>query len=216
MRRSPTIRLTLLACLALQACGSEDVDAVDVVIPDMAACLERFGAEARAECDRSMAEGQAEHARTAPRFATVAACREATGGECVETPATLPADRALAPPGIGQVAIPIMAGLLVGRMLNNATGRVTTPLHAGRPPPQCQPGMLPESCVTRTSGSTSSGSRFYYSGASYAGSAAEGRGARAFNASPAMAASIATPRAGAASIARGGFGASARGFSGSS
>ena len=208
MRRSRTIRLTLLAAVVLQACGSEDVDAVDVVVPDLAVCVERFGAEAQAECARNLAEGQVQHMQTAPRFASVEACREATGGACETTPAR-PADKALVAPGLTSLAVPVMAGLLVGRMLENGSGRVTTPLYAGRPPPRCEPGVSQENCTTTSSGS----GRSFYSGGSYAGTAPERRGAAAFTPSPAMAATIAAPRAGTTSIARGGFGASARGFS---
>lgn len=216
MRRSGSIRLTLLAALALHACGSEDVDAVDVVVPDATACVERFGADARADCERSFAEGEARHAQTAPRFATVEACREATGSTCEVTPATRPADKALAP-GLANVAIPIMAGLMIGRMLENGSGRVTTPLYAGRPPPQCQPGQPGANCTNTTTSSTTSGSRHYYAGGTYAGSAPERRGAAAFAPSAAMASTTAAPRAGATtSIARGGFGASARGYSSAS
>lgn len=221
MRRSRGIRLTLLAAsaMALQACGSEDVDAVDVVVPDVAACLERFGVAAQADCERSFAEGQARHVQTAPRFASVEACREATGSACEVTPATRPADKALVAPGLASVAIPVMAGLMIGRMLENGSGRVTTPLYAGRPAPPCQPGQAVQDCTSTTSSSSSSssrsGARFYYSGGTYAGSAPERRGAAAFTPSTAMASSIASPR-NTASIARGGFGASARGFSASS
>ncbi|UPY34926.1 DUF1190 domain-containing protein [Sediminicoccus sp. KRV36] len=220
MRRSRHIRLTLLAAsaIALQACGGEDVDAVDVVVPDLSACVERFGAEAQADCERSFAEGQARHALTAPRFASIEACREATGSACEVTPANRPSDKALAAAGLTSVAIPVMAGLMIGRMLEGGAGRVSAPLYAGRPPPQCQPGQPAQNCTTATSSSgSSSGSRFYYSGSSYAGSAPERRGAATFAPSAAMASTIASPRAGAGtSIARGGFGASARGYSSSS
>jgi uncharacterized protein YgiB involved in biofilm formation len=219
MRRSRSIRLTLLAASAmvLQACGSEDVDTLDVVVPDVAACLERFGVAAQADCQRSFAEGEARHVQTAPRFASVDACREATGSACEVTPARA-ADKAVVAPGLASVAIPVMAGLMIGRMLESGSGRVTTPLYAGRPPPQCQPGQPTQDCTTTTSSSSSSsGSRFYYSGGTYAGSAPERRGAAAFAPSTALASSIASPRAGAAtSVARGGFGASARGFSSTS
>jgi uncharacterized protein YgiB involved in biofilm formation len=225
LRRSRSIRLTLLAAsaMAMQACGSEDVDAVDVVVPDLAACVERFGAEAQAECERNLADGQARHALTAPRFASVEACREATGSACETTPASRPSDKALAAPGLTSVAIPVMAGLLIGRMLENGSGRVTTPLYAGRPPPPCQPGQPTDECTTTTSSSgrssttSSGGTRFYYAGGTYAGSAPERRGAAAFAPSTAMATTITAGRVGAASsIARGGFGASARGFSSAS
>lgn len=228
MRRSRTIRLTLLAAtaMALQACGGEDVDNVDVVVTDLAACVERFGAEAQADCEKNLSDAQAQHLRTAPRFASVEACREATGSACEVTAANRPSDKAMLGTAAAGIAIPVMAGMLVGRMMENGSGRVTTPLYAGRPPRECppgtQPGPPPNDCTaTRTgssaSSSTSSGSRFYYAGGAYAGSAPERRGASAFTPSPAMAATIAAPRAGGpATVSRGGFGASARGYGSSS
>ena len=220
MRRSRTIRLTLLAAsaIALQACG-EDVDSVDVVVTDLAACVERFGADAQADCEKSMSEAQTQHALTAPRFASVEACREATGSECQVTAAVLPSDKAMLGSAVAGIAIPVLAGVMIGRMMDNGAGRMTTPLYAGRPPGECGPGMSPASnCTTTRSGSGgSSGSRFFYAGSTYAGSAPARGGAVAFTPSPAMAATISAPRAGGAtSISRGGFGASARGYSSSS
>lgn len=215
MRRSRSIRLTLLAASAitLQACG-EDVDTTDVVVPDLAACVERFGAAAEADCRATMADAAARHAATAPRYSSVQACREATGGECQEAAASLASDEALAGGG-GSVIIPVMAGVLIGRMMANGAGRMTTSLHAGRPPGECGPGEA-ANCAPRGS-TSSSGTRHYYSGNTYAGTAPERRGAAAFTPSAAMAASIMGGRAaGAASIRRGGFGASARGYSASS
>ena len=57
--------------------------------------------------------------------------------------------------------------------------------------------------------------RYYHAYGAYAGSAPERRGAAAFTPSTAIAADIASPR-NTATITRGGFGASARGFSSSS
>jgi len=222
MRRSRTIRLTLLAgsAVLLHACGGEDVDSVDVVIPDLAACVAHFGAGAQADCERTMASAQQEHTRSAPRFADLAACREATGSDCEEAPANRASDTALAPPTTGSIAIPILAGVLVGRMMGNGAGRVTTPLYAGRAPRDCLPGQSAglSNCApagSRSGGGT--GGRCFYSGSSYAGSTAGQRGAAAFTPSPAMATTLASPRiGGTTSIARGGFGASARGFGSSS
>ncbi|NCY25027.1 MAG: DUF1190 domain-containing protein [Alphaproteobacteria bacterium] len=219
MRRSRSIRLTLLAAsaIALQACGSEDVDAADVVVPDLAACLERFGVAAQADCQRSFAEGQTRHIQTAPRFASVEACREATGGACEVTPARA-ADKALVAPGLASVAIPVMAGLMIGRMLENGSGRVTVPLYSGRPPSPCDPSQAVQDCTTASRGQTpNTGAmwRYYHAYGAYAGSAPERRGAAAFTPSTAIAADIASPR-NTATITRGGFGASARGFSSSS
>lgn len=218
MRRSRTIRLTLLAAstIALQACG-EDVDATDVVVSDLAACVERFGAPAQAECQQTLAQAQARHAQTAPRYGSIEACREATGGECEMRPASLASDKALPGAGVAGIAIPVMAGVLISRMMADGTGRMVSPLHAGRPPGECPPGQNPPppNCTPR--GSNSSGVRHFYSGTSYAGTTPERRGAAAFTPSPAMASNIASARAsGATSVQRGGFGASARGYSASS
>lgn len=216
MRRSRTIRLTLLAAsaMALQACG-EDLDATDVVVSDLAACVERFGASAEAECRATMADAQARHAATAPRYGSIEACREGTGGECQMAPASLASEKAVAGGGVAGFAIPVMAGVLISRMMADGTGRMVSPLHAGRPPGQCPPGQnpAPANCAPRGA----SGVRHYYSGSSYAGSAPERRGAAAFTPSATMAAGIASARAtGATSVRRGGFGASARGYSSSS
>jgi len=223
MRRSRTIRLTLLAgsALLLHACGGEDVDSVDVVIPNLAACVARFGAGAQADCERTMASAQQEHTRSAPRFADLAACREATGSDCEEAPANRASDKALAPPTTGSIAIPVLAGVLVGRMMGSGAGRVTTPLYAGRAPRECPPGQSAALSDCAPAGSRSSGStggRYFFSGGSFAGSTAAGqRGAAAFAPSPAMATTLASSRIGGpATVARGGFGASARGFGSSS
>jgi len=223
MRRSRTIRLTLLAgsALLLHACGGEDVDSVDVVIPNLAACVARFGAGAQADCERTMANAQQEHTSSAPRFADLAACREATGSDCEEAPANRASDKALAPPTTGSIAIPVLAGVLVGRMMGSGAGRVTTPLYAGRAPRECPPGQSAALSDCAPAGSRSSGStggRYFYSGGSFAGSTAAGqRGAAAFAPSPAMATTLASSRIGGpATVARGGFGASARGFGSSS
>lgn len=224
MRRSRTIRLTLLAAtaMALQACGGEDVDAVDVVIPDLAACIERFGDAADTECRRTMREAQEQHVQTAPRFASLEACRDATGSACETTVANRPGDKALLGTTAAAIAIPVLAGVMVGRMMQDGSGRVTAPLYAGRPPGECPPGtppgQPPNSCPsTRTSSSSAStGGRSFYSGTTYAGAAPVRQGAAAFTPSPVMAATIAAPRAGGATVSRGGFGASARGYSASS
>lgn len=233
MRRSRTVSLTLLAAsaVALQACG-DDTDTTDFVVTDVASCVARYGAEAQAECEATFRQAQQQHLAAAPHFATVEACREATGNDCETTPANRPEDKPLLTTGaLGTaVAIPVLAGVLVGRMMDNGAGRVTTPLYAGRPPGECPPGSPPQAagCAPRSSSSSSSsgsGGRFYYSGTSYAGTTSNtvSRGSSAaFTASPDMARTISTGsgatmgRSGAAAVSRGGFGASARGYSGGS
>jgi uncharacterized protein YgiB involved in biofilm formation len=234
MRRSTVVTLTILAAAsgaAIYAFSGDDVDTTDYVVTDEASCVQHYGTDAQADCTTALAQARQQHVATAPRFANVEACREATGSECETTPATLASDKPLlgtaAAVGAG-IAIPILAGVMIGRMMDSGAGRVTTPLYAGRPPGECAPGA-PQApgCSPRSSSSSSSGSggRFYYSGTSYAGTtggAVARGGAAAFTASPDMARTISTGsgsvmgRSSTASVSRGGFGASARGFSSSS
>ncbi len=231
MRRSTVVTLTILAAsgAAIYAFSGDDVDSTYYVVTDEASCVQHYGADAQADCRAALAQARQQHLTTAPHFASVEACREATGGECETTPATLASDKPLlgtaAAVGAG-VAIPVLAGVMIGRMMDNGAGRVTTPLYAGRPPGECAPGT-PQApgCTPRSSSSSSGGSRFWYSGTTYAGttSGTVSRGsAAAFTASPDMARTISTGsgsvmgRSSTASVSRGGFGASARGFSSSS
>lgn len=232
MRRSRTVTLTLLAAsaVALQACG-DDVDTIDFVVTDVASCVARYGSDAQSECEATFRQAEQQYLSSAPRFASVESCREATGSECQTTPADRPGDKSLLTAGAvgAAVAVPIMAGVLIGRMMDNGAGRVTTPLYAGRPPGECAPGTLSQpgapACQPRSSSSSSSsssGGRFYYSGTSYAGTTSNtvARGSSAaFTSSPDMARTISTGsgttmgRSGSPTIARGGFGSSARGYS---
>lgn len=229
MRRSRTVTLTLLAASAvvLQACG-DDVDATDAVVADVQACVTRYGASAQAECEQAFRQAERQHAASAPRFASAEECRAATGEAC-ETAAAAVAqplgDKVQMGEGSGRSSLfmPALAGVMIGRMMADGRGRVTSPVYAGLPPGQCSPGAPPSvACAPRSS---SSSGRFYYTGSTYAGStgAAVGRGgSAAFTASPDMARTISTGNGawsgarGPAAIARGGFGASARGFSASS
>lgn len=222
MRRSTIVTLTLLAGsgVAFYALtgGEPDVDTVDTLVEDETACIARFGPGTEADCRATLAQARAQHLQTAPRFETLAACAEATGSACETVATPNPPGKVLAP-SLASVAVPVMAGVLIGRMWDNGQGRMATPVYAGRMPAECGPGMPAGAAGCQPAGGGSSGSsggRYYYSGRTYAGSggASVGRGAVAFNASPGMSTAIATPaRVGTASVARGGFGASARGFS---
>ncbi|MDB5415629.1 MAG: hypothetical protein JWR10_3964 [Rubritepida sp.] len=234
MRRSYVVTLTILAAsgAALYGCSGDDVDAMDYVVTDETSCVERYGAEAQADCNAALVQAREQHLATAPRYASMEACQEATGSACETTPATRPADKPLlgtAAAAGASLAIPVLAGVMIGRMMDNGAGRMTTPLYAGRAPGECAPGgagMGRPDCAPSRSGGTSSGSggRFFYSGTNYAGStsAPVGRTAAAFTASPGMASTISSGsgsfagRASSASVSRGGFGASARGHSGGS
>lgn len=232
MRRSTVVTLTILAAAsgaAVYAFSGDDVDSTDYVVTDEAACIARYGADAQADCQQTFQQARQQHLSSAPHYATVEECREATGSDCETTPANRPADKALLAAGAvgAAVAVPVLAGVLVGRMMDNGAGRVTTPLYAGRPPGECMPGVPPQpgapACAPRGSSSSGSGGRFYYSGVTYAGTTGStvSRGtSAAFTASPDMSRTIssgvggsAMGRSGTASISRGGFGASARGFS---
>lgn len=233
MRRSTVVTLTILAAAsgaAVYAFSGDDVDSTDYVVTDEASCMARYGSDARADCEQTFRQARQQHLASAPHYATVEECREATGSDCETTPANRPGDKALLTAGAvgAAVAVPVLAGVLIGRMMDNGQGRVTTPVYSGLPPGACPPpGQQPQpaGCTPRSSGSSSSGGRFYYSGTTYAGTTsntvARG-GSAAFTASPDMARTISTGsgttmgRVGTASIARGGFGASARGFSSSS
>ncbi len=215
MRRSTIVTLTLLAgsgvaFYALSG-GEPDVDATDTLVEDEAACIARFGPGTEADCRATLAQARSQHLQTAPRFESLAACAEATGAACETVASPNPPGKVLAP-GLASVAVPVMAGVLMGRLWDNGQGRMTTPVYAGRMPAECGPGMAPGAAgcqPARSGSSTGSGGRYYYSGRTYAGSsgAAVGRGAVAFNASPGMSTAIATPtRAGTASVVRSGFG----------
>ncbi len=214
MRRSGSVVLTLLAVTALTACDSKED--TDVAVPNVGACMERFGSSSAAECENAFAAARQSHVATAPQFPSVEACREQTGGDCQIAPTTTrAADGSLVSTAAG-VAIPVMAGVLIGKVLSDGM-RPTMPLYAGRSPQDCPPGSPPGACAPaqRTGGGGGSGFVSYYSGGSYAGQSQGpmGRTGSAFTPSAATSTSLAnTART---SVTRGGLGASARGFGGS-
>jgi uncharacterized protein YgiB involved in biofilm formation len=178
MRRSATVTLTLLAGAGLSlAYCSGDPDA-EGVLETQAACTDRLGGDAAAECAEVFQSARVTHAATAPRFDSAEACRAAIGTDC--TPLENEPRAAGVPwaSAAGSVFIPAMAGVMIGRALADGT-RGATPVYAGGVPPACLPGTPGVSgCPpASSSGSASSGGsatgggrRYWYSGSAFAGS----------------------------------------------
>lgn len=209
MRRTAAIHLTMLsaASLALVACG-EDATNADTMFTSEAACVTAYGSEGASACQSAFSAARAEHQVSAPRFPDQARCQEETGGACeIQTR-----------PGLASYAIPVMAGVLIGRTLADFGTRPVMPLYGGGTP-ACAPGATTPECRQGGSGSGSStssssggrGFHWYYAG-SHVGSTASATGdARGFTASPAGSQAMARV-ASAPSISRGGLGAAGRGF----
>ncbi|MCR0984405.1 DUF1190 domain-containing protein [Roseomonas populi] len=193
MRRSSKIALTLVAGAGIGAWAvgafSGDRDEEGVLTSE-AACVERLGSDAGPECGDVFRDAAAEHARTAPRYASEQECREATGGECTGVGASKSAGATAA-----SLFIPAMAGVMVGRLLADGT-RGAMPVYAGAAPPPgacppgaTQPGCPPSNGSSRGSsggGGGSGGRAYWYSGTSYAGTS-EGAGRNGFRAASATA-----------------------------
>lgn len=207
MRRSAAVRLTLLsaASVALLACGEDGPPEGETLFTNEAACREAFRNAADEECREAFRIAEANHLATAPRFPDTARCEAETGGPC----------EVVGRPGLASYAIPVMAGVLLGRAASAGGPRNVLPVYGGRPPAQCtpQPGGPPPpgppECP-RTGGTTS---RSYFFGGNYVGSTdAQGR-TRAFTPSARGSQALA-PRPSTGTTARGGVGATGRSFSG--
>lgn len=205
MRRSATIRLTLLsaASLAMAGCGG-DPTTEDTIFGTEAACIRAYGSDGEAACRESFAAAAAEHRATAPRFTDMAACEAETGGRC-ETVA--------GKPGLAATIVPVMAGVLIGRALADAS-RPVMPVYGGRP--GCPPGAAPTPECQSRSGSSASGSgsgvRTSWSYAGQPVATTDGTGdARRATTTAAGAATLA--RVGTAgTVTRGGLGSAGRAF----
>ncbi|WP_338661841.1 DUF1190 domain-containing protein [Pararoseomonas sp. SCSIO 73927] len=183
MRRSSKIALTLVVGAGLGAgafaalSGNSDEEGV---LTSEAACVERLGGNAAAECGEVFRSAVYEHARTAPRYASAEECQQATGGDCTGIGGSKSAGATAA-----SLFIPAMAGVMIGRMMADGT-RGAMPVYAGAAPPPgaCPPGVAgqpgcPPAQSSRGSGTSSGGGgrAYWYSGTSYAGtSEAAGRG----------------------------------------
>jgi len=211
MRRTAAIRLTLLsaASLALVSCG-EDATESDTMFAHEAACMAAYGDDGRRACAEAFSSARADHQVTAPRFPTQSTCETETGGNC----------EMAGKPGAPSYAIPVLAGVLIGRALAGGGGRAVMPLYAGGAPmtPGCAPGSMAPECrqSSNTSSSSSSsggrGAHWHYAG-NHVGSTAGAAGdRRSFTASPtgtqAMTRMASTP-----TVSRGGLGAAGRSFS---
>jgi hypothetical protein len=210
MRRSATVRLTLLsaASLALVACGEDpEPPQAETLFSSEAACRQAFRGEGDAACAAAFAEASAAHLATAPRFPDQAGCEAETGGRC----------EVVGKPGFASYAMPAMAGVLLGRVLADGS-RGVLPVYGGPPPPGCAAGQPPSAeCPPRSSSSSPSsggGRGNYYFGSNYVGHAEAQGQARGFTPSArGSQALMATPAPAPGSVARGGLGSAGRAFS---
>jgi uncharacterized protein YgiB involved in biofilm formation len=186
MKRSRHVALALLGTAAALS-GCDGRDAEGTIFQSLADCRQFYDEDI---CRTKASEAETLHAQTAPKYQSKAACEAAFGGEaCVETPTP--------PPGQEQQAsssswfMPAMMGFMLGRALSPPV-----PLHYGPPSaagPAPQPGRQP-----------------VYSAGNYVGSAPAGATRARWSAN-----APASPRVAAlAPPARGGFGATGRGYSG--
>ncbi len=204
MRRSTAVHLTLLsaASLAMVSC-SKAPPAGETVYSSTEACTQAFGSDGQAACATAFTEARATHLATAPRFPDTARCEAETGGRCEE----------VGKPGIISYAVPVMAGVLLGRALADGS-RPVLPVYGGRAP-NCPPGAqpTPECPAQRSSSTSSSGTSSrvnYWFGGTHMGSSDGSGAARAMAPSTAGANALAGPASPA--VARGGLGAAGRGF----
>lgn len=213
MRRSRVVTLTLLAAVAsLPGCDDPPTEK-DSIVQDVAACVARYGDEARADCTESYSKAVELHQRNAPRYETEEACRENTGSVC-----TPPASGAM------NAFIPLMAGMMIGRMsagTSNVAPVYASPMGSGLGQ-DCAPGR---DCRPRNGGGGSAAAApsggFYYSGgqpaAPYAPLGRTGSVVQPFGGSvggSSFSGSSVGSRGSIGSVARGGFGGRAASFGG--
>jgi len=191
MRRSTTVTLTLLASAGLGLAylnGEADPDP-EGVLESQAACVDRLGGDASAECAEVFQSARITHATSAPRFDSAEACRAATGAECTPLDREPRGDGPPLAPAAAAAFIPTMAGVMIGRALADGT-RGATPVYAGGVPPACLsgtpglPGCPPVSSTGSGGGGSVSGRRYWYSGNAFAGSSEAGGRAGFRTASP--------------------------------
>ena len=114
-RRSRYISVLLVGATASQlaACGDSEQTSNVEIFPSVAACSAKYPAD---QCERTFAQSQAEHQRTAPRFATQPECEQQSGSTCQQVPVTRPDG------SIQNMFIPALAGFLLGRALSGGGG----------------------------------------------------------------------------------------------
>jgi len=202
MRKSRYVSL-LLAASALAACDQNTMTGQDETLyPDVAACAAERDP---AECDAGFTAAKEEHLKQAPKFATKEEC-EAAGFQQCESP---PAQTAQSG---GGYFMPMMMGYMMGRMLGGGMGGGLGGMGQSGPAPGSPPGgaTANSSGNTGANASTRPAARPVYgdrNGYLYAGGSAVGRVAPGTTSLGSRAIPMRT-------AARGGFGGSARGFSG--
>lgn len=110
--RLGTVSLIGLAAFGLTACQSEDIDARTFRDKEscVAASLNASAGFSAADCDLAFTSAVEENAQSAPRYDAVEVCEAEHGeGACV----------AQQTGGGGSIFLPLLAGYMIGQMLNN-------------------------------------------------------------------------------------------------
>lgn len=108
--RPLTIGLLGISAFALAGCKEETVEAT--VWQSPAACA-ASGEATAAECEKGLAEAQAAHEQTAPRYDAKAVCEEQHGaGNCVTDNSG----------GGGSIFMPILMGYMMGKLMSGGLG----------------------------------------------------------------------------------------------
>jgi uncharacterized protein YgiB involved in biofilm formation len=123
MKRSGAIRLVLMgtAALSLAACDEKVPTGVFETV-DQCSVSGHYSSD---QCNAAFAEAQTEHARTAPRFESRAACEEQFGAaQCQAAPES----KTAAASGGGGIFMPLMMGYMLGNMMSGR-GFMSQPLY---------------------------------------------------------------------------------------
>lgn len=113
--RVAPIALIGAAAFALSACQKDEVETrlFANVAECKAAAEDTTSWMTAEECDKSFADAESEHARTAPRYDSQKLCEEQHGGACYTQKAS---------GGSGSsIFLPLMAGYMMGNMLNGGS-----------------------------------------------------------------------------------------------
>lgn len=122
MRKSRYVSLLLAGAAAttIAACDQQGPDAT--LYSDASSCSQDFDAAA---CESALLAAKDEHAKLAPKFATVAECEAAGYSACEPAPATDAANANTT--GSSGSFMPIMMGYMMGRMMGGAATMPGTP-----------------------------------------------------------------------------------------
>jgi uncharacterized protein YgiB involved in biofilm formation len=192
MRRSRYVTTLLVGAAAAALASCDNAQDTDVSIYQSSeACRQDYTPEA---CDQGFAQAKAEHAQSAPKFATREECLAAGFDNCEAAPTTAPAAQN-ASSGSGMF-MPMLMGYMMGRTLGGVTGGMgQQPMAQSRPVYGDRSGFL------------------------YSGNREVSRLAPGQALSPNTATTVRTRMsptgelAGARTVARGGFGSTGRGMS---